>query len=92
MTQSYTLTQGMPTIFRIDDWGLQAIDTGEYANIKIDSIIIHNCSSVHTTGDWMIEPMIIIQEFQLSRPCVYCHKVAPDEIQALWRLQNMDKL
>jgi len=92
MTQSGTMLREAPTVFRIDDWEIQAVDRGEYAFIKIDSMIVHRCSSVHNTGDWRTQPMIIIQEHQLSHVCSYCGKPCPPEIQALWRLQNMEKL
>jgi len=93
MTQSYTLAKEFPTIFRMGDWGINAVDRGEYAFIKIDSIIIHNCSSVHSTQkSWQAEPLIIIQEVQLKDACTYCQETCPPEIQALWRLQNMEKL
>ena len=92
MTQSYTLTTDMSTIFKIGDWGINKVDRGEYAFIKVDSIIVHNCSSVHSTGGWKTQPMIIIHEHQLSHVCSYCQETCPPEIQALWRLQNMEKL
>ena len=92
MTQSYTLTAEGTTVFKIDDWGINKVDRGEYAFIKIDSIIVHNCTSVNSTGNWLTQPMIILQEHQLSRVCSYCQQTCPPEIQALWRLQNMEKL
>ena len=95
MTQSYTISQGIeyPTLFKLGDWGINSVDRGEYAHIKIDSIIIHNCDSVHSTDrNWQADPMIIIQEDQLKRPCQFCHELCPPEIQALWRLQNMEHL
>ncbi len=95
MTQSYTLSALIeyPTLFKQNDWGINAVDRGVYAFIKIDSIIVHNCDSVHSTDrDWQPEPLIIIQEAQLTKPCVYCSETCPPEIQALWRLQNMEHL
>ena len=93
MTQSYTLTNKAPTIFKIGEWGINSVDRGKYANIEIDSIIIHNCESVHSTDDnWQVQPLVIIQEYQLRDACTYCQETCPPEIQALWRLQNMEKL
>ena len=97
MTQSYALSKaiGYPTIFKMGDWGINAVDRGEFAFIKIDSIIIHRCSHVNVTGtdkDWQAQPLIIIQEDHLKRPCSYCQELCPPEIQALWRLQNMENL
>ena len=95
MTQSYALSESIeyPTLFKIDDWGINSIDRGEYAFIKIDSIIVHNCSSVESTDRHrQAQPLIILQEDQLKKPCTYCQRTCPPEIQALWRLQNMEKL
>ncbi len=93
MTQSYTLTRETPTVFKQDDWGINTVDRGEYAFIKIDSIIVHNCNSVDSTDrDWQAQPLIITQESQLKKACRYCQELCPPEIQALWRLQNMDNL
>ena len=95
MTQSYTLAKDIdyPTLFRMGEWGINAVDRGEYAFTKIDSIIVHNCGSVQSTDrNWQAEPLIIIQEDHLNRPCSYCQELCPPEIQALWRLQNMENL
>ncbi len=95
MTQSYTLSKSLkyPTIFKMDDWGINSIDRGEYAFIKIDSIIVHNCSHVNSTDQtWTPDPFIITQEYNLHHICKYCGTSCPPEIQALWRLQNMEKL
>ena len=92
-TQSNTMLAESPTIFKIDDWEIQGVDRGEYAFIKINSIIVHICTSVHSTqAQWTPQPMIIVQEHQLSHECSYCQGTCPPEIQALWRLQNMEKL
>ena len=93
MTQSYTLTDEPGTVFKMGDWGINSVDRDEYAFMRIDSIIVHNCSNVHSTDrNWQAEPLIILQEQHLKRPCSYCQEVCPEEIQALWRLQNMDHL
>ena len=91
MTQSYTLAA--PTLFRMGDWGINKVDRGEFAFIHIDSIIVHNCGQVHSTDrDWQAQPLIITQERHLKKPCSYCQELCPPEIQALWRLQNMENL
>ena len=80
------------TLIKIDDWEIQAVNRNGYAFINIDSVIVHHCSQVHSTGNWRFHDMVIVQEHQLQSNCSYCGKSAPDEIQALWRLQNMEKL
>ena len=93
MTQSYTLTTEGSTVFQMGEWGINTVDRGEFAFIKIDSIIIHNCESVHSTErNWQAQPLIITQERHLKTPCNYCQELCPPEIQALWRLQNMENL
>ena len=81
-----------PSLIKIDDWEIQAINRDIYAHIKIDSFIVHHCSQVHSTGNWKDRDMVILQECNLKNRCLYCGRSAPDEIQALWRLQNMEKL
>ena len=94
MTQSYTLTEEGTTIFTMGDWGINTVDRGEYAFIKIDTLIVHNCrNNPPGSGfDRLPNPLIIIREIHLSSPCEYCKETCPPEIQALWRLQNMEKL
>lgn len=90
MTATYT--DDMEVIFRLDDWEIQTVDVGIYAFIKINSIIVHKCSQAPSTRNWRTQQLVIVQKHQLSHRCVCCGKRAPDEIQALWQLQNMEHI
>ena len=90
---SYSLTRATPTIFELGTWAIKAVDRGEYAFIEIDSFITHRCDAMHATSKaWEVEALIIVEEKNLGKTCTYCGEGIPDEIQALWRLQNMENL
>ena len=92
MTATYTALGDTEVVFKLDDWEIQAIDRGVYAFIKTNSIIVHKCSQANSTGNWRNQQLVIVEPHQLSHVCAYCGNRAPDEIQALWQLQNMEHI
>lgn len=92
MTGTYTVINETDVLFELGNWKIQRMKSGRYAHIRVDSIIIHRCNDESEFDDWRIQPLILIQKDNLSMPCMYCKERAPEEIQALWLLQNMDLL
>lgn len=80
-------------IFEKDDWAIQQINREKYVYLNLDSIIVHRCTNVHSTDrKWSPSTMLILERSGLKNRCLYCNSNAPEAIQALWLLQNMDVL
>lgn len=80
-------------LFKLYNWEIRAVARKEYAFIFTNSIIVHQCDTQHTqSNNWQLQPLVILNEGALGKTCGYCEEPCPDEIQGLWRLQNMEKL
>lgn len=90
---TYTEMGESLTIFKDGEWEIQRINKGEYGFITIDSIIVHYCTrKVRSLNKWDEGPRTIVSKTSLTRPCTYCGHVAPEGLQALWLLQNMEHI
>ena len=89
-TRSYSVFYDTNIVFEMDNWKIQNTRDGTYAPLRLNSIIVHNCSKTDPPNRLRLQPLVVIETMHLSAPCMYCHEVAPDEIQTLWILQNMD--
>ena len=78
-------------VFKKGNWEILTMIDGHYAHIPRNSVILHSCDAYKTDhfyeehGGW-----IILDKEAINSECSSCRERAPDEVQALWLLQNMD--
>lgn len=78
-------------IFKDDDWEIRETNSmGAYANVP--AIIYHQCNSMHSTSNWMMDPYIWMYKSDLGNPCSVCVQLPPDHIQTMFILLNYDFL
>jgi len=81
----------LKVVFKEDDWEIRETN-GEYAFAKVPNMIYHQCSHMHSTGDWMPTPSIWLYRKELNSPCNICMQVPPPHIQAMFQMLNYDCL
>lgn len=78
-------------LFSLKGWEIRKVDRGLYAFEERDSIIYHDCNNVnYTASSFEAGPLIIIDPENLHMKCVFCQEPPPEEVQALWILQNSE--